>query len=364
MLILFCSYGNLGVYAVVCHARDTIGVRINVHSTLKELTELVCKKWTTLMPSSFSFSFVRDNKRSLVDTDWDLQSLACCCESKGIFSVEIYVEIGVSSSSDTGGACSSSLSASFESEGEIRKPLRSDSWGSLISGVGQKFIGGAKEFRNSLRQYSIQSGFKYKFRRNERKRIIAVCASTKCYWTVHAVMKISCPKVFVISKMIDKHSCRKGFETFQKPAVSSELVKNLILDDVQRRPSIKPKDLVTKFSVEYGLKVKYYFARMGKELALKELYGDFSISYNQLRWYTESLKAADPNGYVSLDVDPTSHKFQRLFIAYGASISGFNFCRPVLCLDGTFLKDKHKGTLLCATALNADQGNYTEICFY
>ncbi|PKU60479.1 hypothetical protein MA16_Dca028314 [Dendrobium catenatum] len=49
-----------------------------------------------------------------------------------------------------------------------------------------------------------------------------------------------------------------------------------------------------------------------------------------------------------------TNRFQRLFWAFGPSITGWNYCRPVLCLDGTFLLGKYRGTLLTAIGMDAN----------
>jgi transposase-like protein len=43
------------------------------------------------------------------------------------------------------------------------------------------------------------------------------------------------------------------------------------------------------------------------------------------------------------------------FLALGACISAFKFCRPVICIDGTFLTGKYKRTIL--TVVAADSNN-------
>src|SRR6266542_5498945 len=45
----------------------------------------------------------------------------------------------------------------------------------------------------------------------------------------------------------------------------------------------------------------------------------------------------------------------RLFWSFRQCIEGLRHCRPVLCVDGTFLSGKYHGTLL--TALSADANN-------
>ncbi|CAL8162558.1 unnamed protein product [Prunus armeniaca] len=62
------------------------------------------------------------------------------------------------------------------------------------------------------------------------------------------------------------------------------------------------------------------------------------------------------NEHTCKECDANSSRFERLFISYHASIEGFKFCRPFLCLDGTFVKNKYKGHMLAATGKNGNQG--------
>jgi hypothetical protein len=52
---------------------------------------------------------------------------------------------------------------------------------------------------------------------------------------------------------------------------------------------------------------------------------------------------------------PSKLVLQRSFLALGACIEAFKFCRPVICIDGTFFTGKYKGTIL--TAVAADSNN-------
>ena len=44
------------------------------------------------------------------------------------------------------------------------------------------------------------------------------------------------------------------------------------------------------------------------------------------------------------------NRFKYLFLAFGATIRGFQYMRKVIGIDGTFLKGPYKGVLLVATA--------------
>ena len=59
-----------------------------------------------------------------------------------------------------------------------------------------------------------------------------------------------------------------------------------------------------------------------------------------------------------LDVDESSRCFRRLFVTFHGCLYGFQFCRPLLYVDGTFLKGRYKGHLLAATSNDGNQGMY------
>ncbi|KAF5185011.1 Zinc finger protein [Thalictrum thalictroides] len=140
------------------------------------------------------------------------------------------------------------------------------------------------------------------------------------------------------------------------PPMTSRLVKFLMLEHVRDNPLINAKNIIDHFRMEYGVLLKYYFAWSGKELAIKEIHGGDTLSYHQLVWFVDSLLKTNPGSHVALESDPITHKFERIFISFEACISGFKYCRPMVALDGTFLKGKFKGWLLSATAKNGNQG--------
>ena len=70
---------------------------------------------------------------------------------------------------------------------------------------------------------------------------------------------------------------------------------------------------------------------------------------------------SNPNSIIELDVDTVSGCFRRLFVSFFGCINGFQFCRLLLFLDGTFLKGRYKGILLEATAKDANQGNMLHV---
>ncbi|KAL7226064.1 hypothetical protein ACSBR1_021239 [Camellia fascicularis] len=94
----------------------------------------------------------------------------------------------------------------------------------------------------------------------------------------------------------------------------------------------------------------------GVDKARGGLFGDFTYSIDQLRWYLETGMRTNPGSVFELDVDESSGCFWRLFVAFHGCLYGFLLCRPLLFVDGTFLKGRYKGHLLTATSKDGNQG--------
>ncbi|KAL7259528.1 hypothetical protein ACSBR1_005424 [Camellia fascicularis] len=139
--------------------------------------------------------------------------------------------------------------------------------------------------------------------------------------------------------------------------MGSELVTDVIAERVHNKSLTRSTNVKYDFKKAYGLQMSYHVAWLGVEKARKELYGDHSISFDQLHWYNNAVMKYNPGSYINLDFDKhNTRRFNRLFISFKACMYGFNHCRPLLFLDGTFLKGRFKGNLLAATRKDGNQG--------
>lgn len=82
--------------------------------------------------------------------------------------------------------------------------------------------------------------------------------------------------------------------------------------------------------------------------------GTSENGYEDLPSYLYLIRKANPGTLTRLAIDEED-RFKFVFIAFGASIHGFQFMRKVVVVDGTFLKGPYLGTLLLATT---QDGNF------
>ncbi|KAL7210660.1 hypothetical protein ACSBR1_032090 [Camellia fascicularis] len=182
--------------------------------------------------------------------------------------------------------------------------------------------------------------------------------SMRCLWSIHARV-LNANGFFYLKKWCRNHTCGVAVRTDKNPRMGFELVADVIAERVHDKPLTYPTDVKYDFKKAYGLQISYRVAWLGVEKAGGELYGDHSVSFDQLRWYSDAVMEYNSGSYINLNFDEhNTHHFNRLFISFKACMDGFNHCRPLLFLDGTFLKGRFKGNLVVATGKDGNQGYY------
>ncbi|XP_004309311.1 PREDICTED: uncharacterized protein LOC101313268 [Fragaria vesca subsp. vesca] len=106
------------------------------------------------------------------------------------------------------------------------------------------------------------------------------------------------------------------------------------------------------------MEVSYRTAWYGKERARESVLGGDADSYAQLVWFGQKAVESNPGSTIKIEYEPETHRFERMFVCYDAWMKGFQFCRPILFIDATFITNKYKGQLIGASAKDANQGLY------
>ncbi|KAI8538061.1 hypothetical protein RHMOL_Rhmol09G0072200 [Rhododendron molle] len=197
------------------------------------------------------------------------------------------------------------------------RALLSDSWRHYIKEVNQKFEGGAVEFRDKLAKFAIFYGFDYSFAKNETDRVTAFCKDADCKWRVHARLdKVS--RHFYIRSFDDIHSCGASVLSTKHSRGSSSMIGRLMSADIRTTPQKRPIDVVSSLKGLYGVDVPYKRAWKGVEKGRSEAFGDYDASFDELRWYRETVKNSDPESVFDIEVDTETNRFKRLFVAFSA----------------------------------------------
>ncbi|XP_010501714.1 PREDICTED: uncharacterized protein LOC104778986 [Camelina sativa] len=209
--------------------------------------------------------------------------------------------------------------------------------------------------RRTLKDLALALRFDLRIVKSDRSRLIAKCSREGCPWRIHVA---KCPGVptFSVRTLNGEHTC-EGLDDLHHHQASVGWVARSLEARIRDNPQYKPKEILQDIRDEHGVSVSYMQAWRGKERGMAALHGTFEEGYRLLPAYCEQIKLVNPGSFASVSSSGPENCFQRLFVAYQACISGFTSgCRPLLELDRAYLKGKYLGTMLCAAAVDADDG--------
>ncbi|KAM3226471.1 hypothetical protein ACQJBY_058869 [Aegilops geniculata] len=219
------------------------------------------------------------------------------------------------------------------------------------------------EFKLALSQHAIKHEFEFNTEKSAPHRFRAYCSrrdEDKCSWRIYAsTMEDGC------TVMVRKNSCGHDCSSTKRKKKIKNATKRWICEHVKdwliEDATLGPKALRKKLKEHHGINIKYKRVYMGKLLAMKELYGDWDTSFDNLYSFKAQIERCCPGSIVIIEHHTIKDKirFKRFFVALKPCIDGFlSGCRPYLAVDSTFLTGRFKGQLASATAVDGHSWMY------
>ncbi|KAJ6806477.1 uncharacterized protein M6B38_174700 [Iris pallida] len=118
-----------------------------------------------------------------------------------------------------------------------------------------------------------------------------------------------------------------------------------------------PTAIIDEIWHNFQVKISYHVAWAGRCKVIEKVNGSYAESYGKLPQLCNQILLSNRQNIATCSRDVALYTFNSLCIAYKASMDGFiSGCRPIIGLDGCFLKGKYGGALLAATSLDARNG--------
>ncbi|XP_022872850.1 uncharacterized protein LOC111391817 [Olea europaea var. sylvestris] len=215
-----------------------------------------------------------------------------------------------------------------------------------------------KQLYSRIHLLALREKFQFQVSRSSLKMLTIVCADDNCKWMLRA-SSVKQSAIFMIRKFKNVHTCSIDYRrNAHEHATSSVITKQIMGKLDNTYASYDPTAIARDMEREFGVKISYHKARRGKVAALHMLHGTPGDSFQKLSSYYHLLRESNPGTVTHIEVD-SRNKFHYLFLAFGASIRGYlHYLRTVICVDGSHLKGPYKGTLLLATAQDANKQIY------
>ncbi|XP_015947143.2 uncharacterized protein LOC107472099 [Arachis duranensis] len=224
-------------------------------------------------------------------------------------------------------------------ESEEASPLFREGarFGELHLEVGMKF-GTKWEFREAVREYTIQEGRSIKIVKNDNIRCRAVCKVKECPWVAYASRDHE-DTCWQIKTFNDDHTCPREDKNraANRNWVCSKLVKK-----VRKYPNFRHCEATTYFKTRFDLTLNKNSISRALMDARSVVYGDEKEQYRMVRDYGMTLLKTNPSSTVQICTTPQPDgevSFDRMYICLSGCKNGFKAgCHPLIGLDGAFLK--------------------------
>ncbi|XP_010551631.1 PREDICTED: uncharacterized protein LOC104822181 [Tarenaya hassleriana] len=210
------------------------------------------------------------------------------------------------------------------------------------------------DFKKALLDYALKKNFNVKLSRWEREKLNAICCTEGCPWRVYCSVEAPISK-WMIKIYKDDHNHDPGTHvnilTMRKIAI-------LYADRFRREPDWKAEKMQIAIQEEYGLIVPLSKCFKARRVALKMVMEDPSVQIAKLWEYELELHRSNPNTTTEIGTQISTQgeqAFDRFYVSFEALRESWkNHCRPVIGLDGCFLKWDMKGELLAAVGRDAN----------
>lgn len=219
--------------------------------------------------------------------------------------------------------------------------------------VGLRFSN-PKQLKEAVRNYAVANCLALKFKVNKPQHVQVVCKEG-CPWTLWASW-MTRERSFQIKTLHDVHKCPRQERV--RMATSTWLSK-MYGDRIRENPTWKCKEFKKDVSDTYKMTVTRLQCYRAKQKALGEVENGLIEHYSHLRSYAREIIKSDNRNTVKLSVhrqgpdEPAT--FKRMYICFHALKKGWKEgCRPILGLDGSFLKSYCCGEILAAVGRDSN----------
>ncbi|KAL0350430.1 UNVERIFIED_CONTAM: hypothetical protein Sradi_4192200 [Sesamum radiatum] len=221
--------------------------------------------------------------------------------------------------------------------------------------VGMKFENAA-QFRVVLRDWCIRNGVDLEFIKNEAARVTAKCKVQGCEWRIHASPMLGGP-TFQIKTIKGEHTCAR---TYDNRLANASYIAKRIEKAIRDHPTIPVQQLKNRILSKCNVDVSRFKVMRAKKEALERIRGMMQNNMN-FCGTCETVRSCNPGSKLLLrkveNSDPPV--FDRMYFSLWALKKGFlEGCRPIIGLDGCFLKTVYGGQLLVAVGRDGNDNMF------
>ncbi|XP_074378367.1 uncharacterized protein LOC141719903 [Apium graveolens] len=218
------------------------------------------------------------------------------------------------------------------------------------------------EFRDTVRRYGVLDRRGVQFITNDGRRCQVSCEANCPFYIWCSKDKDS--ETVTVKTLVDTHLCTKPYNN--KMANVKYLCK-VFGDRIRKNPQWSCKEMAETIKNELEIEVPRIKVLRLRKMALEGIAESLRQHYARVRDFGQEVLLSNPKNTVKISTtrlnpeDPV--KFKRIYVCYYALKAGWKAgCRPVIGLDGCFLKIVCGGQLLSAVGRDGNNQMFP-ICY-
>ncbi|KAL0917751.1 hypothetical protein M5K25_012837 [Dendrobium thyrsiflorum] len=219
-----------------------------------------------------------------------------------------------------------------------------------------------EDLQSAKNGWSIVQNVQYINSTSNKTRLSITCTQHDnhdhpCHWRLHAARSKRLGGLWKISTCGPPHTCTHPIISSSHHNCMAKFICRHIIPIIRQQLDMKLKEIIARMESKFEIKISYMKAWDARRKAIEATFGSYEESYHSLYRFMEVLRLSVPGTVYNIQLSGAS-RFKGLFWAFGPSSNGWQQCRLVLSLDGTFLLGKFRGTLLAAVGIDGNGGLY------
>ncbi|XP_017426246.1 uncharacterized protein LOC108334825 [Vigna angularis] len=160
-------------------------------------------------------------------------------------------------------------------------------------------------------------------------------------------------KTWQLRTIIDNHNCSREHKV---RLLNSKWLSKRLEKTVRENPKVKGVEIREKINRKWNVSVSRCMAYRAKVIASDNVDGSFKDQYKRIYDYANELLGRNEGFTVKVKVEDTGSEpiFKRFYTCLKACKDSFVSCKPIIGLDGAFLKGKYGGDILTAVDLGGE----------
>ena len=161
------------------------------------------------------------------------------------------------------------------------------------------------------------------------------------------------------------HTCPSVTRRQRLRSAKCRWIADAVKNWMRENSNIRVTQLQIDLKRKYGLQLPYMRVFYGKQMAIDNIYGKWTDSFQLLYTFKAEVQKASPGSVVHIDRHTVQFEkngqsrskecFRRVFVSFKACWKGFlEGCRPYLAIDATALNGRFKGQLVSACVVDAN----------